>query len=247
MQYTQNSLYTPSLFLSGQDQTQPSLCARILIELFAAEFASHHCDAQEHGSIDNVPTYLIGGASEPIYLPHNVRLHDYFVDVRADEGMQGEANKQNEGLDNKLKWLGESDLSTLPYGNKIFFTRDYFASALHEVAHWCIAGEQRRMHVDYDYWYAPDGRNAQEQAHFEQAEVKPQALEWAFSIACNKSLKVSSDNLDLTEHDNRQFTHAVKAQLMDYLNSGMPSRAERFLVRLHKAFNTKTLHKGSVL
>ena len=28
---------------------------------------------------------------------------------------------------------------------RILFTRDYFASALHEVAHWCVAGEARRQ------------------------------------------------------------------------------------------------------
>ena len=47
--------------------------------------------------------------------------------------------------------------------HRIIFTRDYFASALHEIAHWCIAGEQRRQQHDYGYWYAPDGRNIQQQ------------------------------------------------------------------------------------
>lgn len=28
--------------------------------------------------------------------------------------------------------------------HRIIFTQDYYASALHEVAHWCIAGKQRR-------------------------------------------------------------------------------------------------------
>ncbi len=44
--------------------------------------------------------------------------------------------------------------------HQIFFTHDYAASALHEVAHWCVAGEKRRLEVDYGYWYSPDGRDA---------------------------------------------------------------------------------------
>jgi len=65
----------------------------------------------------------------------------------------------------------------VPY-HRIIFRQDYFASALHEVAHWCIAGRVRRLQQDYGYWYAPDGRSVEQQAQFELLEVKPQALEW---------------------------------------------------------------------
>lgn len=44
--------------------------------------------------------------------------------------------------------------------HRIVFARGYFASALHEISHWCIAGEERRLVEDYGYWYEPDGRNA---------------------------------------------------------------------------------------
>ena len=44
--------------------------------------------------------------------------------------------------------------------HRIVFRHDYAASALHEVAHWCIAGSARRKLHDYGYWYAPDGRVA---------------------------------------------------------------------------------------
>ena len=59
----------------------------------------------------------------------------------------------------------------------LYYREDYFASALHEVAHWCIAGEARRQLVDFGYWYAPEGRDSQQQRAFESVEVKPQALE----------------------------------------------------------------------
>ena len=38
---------------------------------------------------------------------------------------------------------------------RIQFTRDYIRSAMHELAHWCIAGKKRRMQDDFGYWYAP--------------------------------------------------------------------------------------------
>ena len=62
----------------------------------------------------------------------------------------------------------------------IYYRHDYFSSALHEIAHWCIAGEARRKLDDYGYWYEPDGRNAEQQALFQQLEIKPQAIEMAF-------------------------------------------------------------------
>ena len=44
--------------------------------------------------------------------------------------------------------------------NRIVFRLDYAASALHEIAHWCIAGAARRRLIDYGYWYSPDGRDS---------------------------------------------------------------------------------------
>ncbi|WP_459782603.1 elongation factor P hydroxylase, partial [Photobacterium sp. R1] len=52
--------------------------------------------------------------------------------------------------------------------HRIVFARGYFASALHEIAHWCIAGPERRLKEDYGYWYLPDGRDTEQQAVFEQ-------------------------------------------------------------------------------
>ncbi len=40
---------------------------------------------------------------------------------------------------------------------------DFFASALHEISHWCVAGKARREQVDFGYWYCPDGRDAMTQ------------------------------------------------------------------------------------
>lgn len=70
----------------------------------------------------------------------------------------------------------------VPY-HRIIFAHGYYASALHEIAHWCITGARRRLLVDFGYWYCPDGRDADTQARFERAEIKPQALEWMFCVA----------------------------------------------------------------
>ena len=65
--------------------------------------------------------------------------------------------------------------------HRIVFAHGFFASALHEIAHWCVAGAKRRTLVDFGYWYKPDGRTAAEQAEFERVEVQPQAYEWILS------------------------------------------------------------------
>lgn len=118
----------------------------------------------------------------------------------------------------------------------IFYSHDYFASALHEVAHWCIAGEQRRLLEDYGYWYTEDGRNANQQAEFERVEVKPQAIEWAFSKACHKPFRVSIDNLTAGEIDDTPFKNAVAQQLAEYDESGFPPRAAAFLLALRQFY-----------
>ncbi len=51
--------------------------------------------------------------------------------------------------------------------HRLFYREDFFASALHEAAHWCIAGRERRLLVDFGYWYAPAGRDAPAQARFQ--------------------------------------------------------------------------------
>lgn len=108
--------------------------------------------------------------------------------------------------------------------HRIVFTLDYFRSALHEVAHWCVAGAERRQQMDYGYWYAPDGRSAEQQAAFEQVEVKPQALEWLFCEAAGHRFRVSLDNLSGEATDPTPFSQRVVAQVAEYLNSGIPER-----------------------
>lgn len=111
---------------------------------------------------------------------------------------------------------------------QIVFAHGFYASALHEVAHWCIAGEARRKLFDYGYWYEGDGRNQQQQQAFEQVERKPQAIEWLFSMAAGFPFQVSVDNLGGIEVDRAAFTAAVWQQVLHYVAEGLPTRAEVF-------------------
>lgn len=113
--------------------------------------------------------------------------------------------------------------------HQIIFTHDYVSSALHEVAHWCIAGKKRRALIDYGYWYYPDGRDQQQQDLFENVEVKPQALELIFSETLGLPFRVSLDNLSgNTIQDTSHFEQKVRQQAEDYRNQGLPERAEIF-------------------
>ena len=119
---------------------------------------------------------------------------------------------------------------------KIIFREDFFASALHEVAHWCIAGAERRKLLDYGYWYCPDGRTSEEQARFEQVEIKPQALEWIFSKACGYRFRISADNLEQCQGPSKQFKLKLVQQVWNYCES-MPMRAVKFTEALAEEFN----------
>ena len=116
--------------------------------------------------------------------------------------------------------------------HQILFAHGFFSSALHEIAHWCIAGPQRRLLVDYGYWYQPDGRDQHQQQHFEQVESKPQALEWIFSKATGIRFFISADNLSGPAIDTTAFKQAIYHEIVNYLNKGLPSRAQQFTNQL---------------
>lgn len=112
--------------------------------------------------------------------------------------------------------------------HRICYTRDYFRSALHEIAHWCVAGPARRLQEDYGYWYAPDGRDAAQQAEFLAVEVLPQAYEALFSAACGHDFRVSLDNLSGDAGDEYPFAVKVLARAEVLLDQGLPDRVARW-------------------
>lgn len=126
----------------------------------------------------------------------------------------------------------------------LYYRADYFASALHEVAHWCIAGAARRLQVDFGYWYAPDGRSGAAQQAFEVVESKPQALEWYFAKACGYRFRVSADNLEGVSGelpDVSGFRRQVYEQALGWQRDGLPGRAAEFFYGLSREFNTRVI------
>lgn len=134
----------------------------------------------------------------------------------------------------------------------IHYTRDYFASALHEVAHWCIAGVERRRQVDYGYWYAPDGRTTAQQRAFEQVEIKPQALEWLFHLCCGHRFRISADNLENGLGASHDFVAAVSEQARSYVQAfaeagALPARGRAFALALCRAYGQPLPEQNEVV
>ena len=113
-----------------------------------------------------------------------------------------------------------------PY-HRIIFARGFYASALHEIAHWCVAGPQRRLLEDFGYWYEPDGRTEQVQAEFEKVEIRPQAYEWILSMSAGFPFTVSCDNLNGDfEPDRVAFMYKVHAEVTRIFQPGLPLRVK---------------------
>lgn len=125
---------------------------------------------------------------------------------------------------------------------QVVFAHGYFASAMHEISHWCLAGEERRQKIDFGYWYCPDGRTAQQQTAFQQVEIKPQAIEWAMCLAAGFPFNVSCDNLSGDEFgrqpDRFAFEQDILAQVETYLQRGFPPRAQQFMQALQRFYQT---------
>ena len=118
--------------------------------------------------------------------------------------------------------------------SRIIFRSDYERSALHEIAHWCLAGEHRRRLEDYGYWYSPDGRDYAKQSAFFSVEARPQAIECIFCDAVNIAFSPSVDNFSLAIRADciGHFSSRIKSWKSHYEKAGLPSRAAFFLAAL---------------
>ena len=125
--------------------------------------------------------------------------------------------------------------------HQIIFAHGFYSSALHEIAHWLVAGEKRRLLEDYGYWYEPDGRSMEQQIEFEKVEIVPQALEWCLCIACGIKFDVSVDNLSGIEIDRFAFKGKVKKQALAYLEKGFSIRSEKLILACNKFYKTSPL------
>nr|WP_086939896.1 elongation factor P hydroxylase [Thaumasiovibrio occultus] len=125
--------------------------------------------------------------------------------------------------------------------HRVIFAHGFFASAMHELAHWCVAGPQRRLQVDYGYWYVPDGRDAEKQAEFEVVEIRPQAFEWILCESCGFQFQVSCDNLNGVDTDRFAFSAKVHNEVLQILSNGMPERLQQLSDRLREVYQIAPL------
>lgn len=129
------------------------------------------------------------------------------------------------GASEPLYLPGASGFATIRY------TRDYPASVLHELAHWCIAGPRRRALVDYGYWYVAPPRTPSAQAAFSRVEVPAQALECRLSAVCGLPFRVSVDDVDALPGTSVGFAAAVDRVAREPVCS-LPRRARVLLAVL---------------
>ena len=129
--------------------------------------------------------------------------------------------------------------------HRIYFRADYVRSALHEVAHWCVAGRRRRDLPDYGYWYSPDGRHADQQQAFFTVEARPQAIERRFCEVAGIPFSSSVDNVgaQIDPPQMRRFEARIQDWCDQFERTGMPSRAARFVMALR---STTSLSQDSV-
>lgn len=125
--------------------------------------------------------------------------------------------------------------------HRIIFAHGFYASALHEIAHWCVAGPERRLLEDFGYWYKPDGRTAEEQAEFERVEVRPQAYEWIFHMAAGRRFHFSADNLSTGIGASEGFKQAVLDEVHRVLRQGLPPRVAALVEGLRQEYGTPPL------
>lgn len=173
-------------------------------------------------------------ASTASSIHHSAHKYQDLIHIFEQTFFDGYRTKLIKGEDEPL-YLPAS--KSIDYA-QVIFAHGYYASALHEIAHWCIAGKDRRKLEDFGYWYVPDGRNEHQQKTFEQVEIKPQAIEWAFCVAANKSFNVSADNLNGAGADTDAFKQNVFKQVKRYLHDGFPIRAQQFIEALANFYDT---------
>jgi len=104
---------------------------------------------------------------------------------------------------------------------EIRYTRDYAQSALHEMAHWCIAGAERRKLLDYGYWYHPPPRAGRAREQFFAVESRVQGLELLFARAAAVRFHVSVDD---PGSDPGDFEARVRGAARAWLAAGFPQR-----------------------
>lgn len=115
------------------------------------------------------------------------------------------------------------------------YTRDYAASALHEIAHWCVAGKPRLAQTDFGYGYLPPPRDNAAQQRFFALEFKVQALEAWFASGTGVRFVASADNFECSDEARTAFAQQIADALQACKLSDIPLRAQAFTIALAAA------------
>ena len=115
---------------------------------------------------------------------------------------------------------------------RLYYREDFAASALHEIAHWCIASHGRRQLVDFGYHYLPPPRTVDQQMDFFRLELKTQALESIFALAAKVPFQVSADNLETSANAFACEVEGFAKEMLPWLEQPAGNRARGFLAAL---------------
>ena len=115
---------------------------------------------------------------------------------------------------------------------EIRYTLNHTASALHEAAHWCIAGRRRRRYTDYGYFYEPPPRSGMDRARFEDVEIEAQSVEVLFAEAAGSQFQPSGDDVGAPLFLVEAFGHRILERARERRQVGLPKRADKFRAAL---------------
>jgi elongation factor P hydroxylase len=121
----------------------------------------------------------------------------------------------------------------------LYFRSNYPRSLLHELSHYCLAGDRRRALDDFGYWYAPCGRSAEEQQRFEVVEARPQGLEKAMCDIVGLKFSPSLD--DFSGRPASQSFLENLEQAYQEMRLSPPPTARQVLVGLKKYWSVNGL------
>jgi len=114
----------------------------------------------------------------------------------------------------------------------LYYRDDHSASALHEAAHWCIAGQRRRGLVDFGYRYQPPPRSGEAQQAFFDLEVRAQSLEYLFAQAAAVDFYPSADNLEADLQPFETQLESVIPIMRAWVDSSPDPRARQLIEAL---------------
>lgn len=124
---------------------------------------------------------------------------------------------------------------------------DFAASALHEAAHWCVAGKRRRRLPDYGYTYVPPPRGAAGQAQFFACELRNQATELYLATRAGVDFVASADDPDFCLSALRRFEAQVRELVQRWEDNHTPELAPRRAIAFGAALAARLARQNSSL